>query len=119
MDMTTTINLNKEDIQDIIAQHYGISKSDVDVLCYEETYGYYEEKRLNVRANISINRILSADLNNEKCKEMSIKDEIAVARFLIGLIRKVETPMLLYQHEKDVVKKALEKLIQDNEKGES
>ena len=119
MNMTTTLNLNKEDIQDIIAQHYGVLKRDVNILCYEETYGYHEEKRLNVRADIIVNRILSADINHEGYQGMSTKEEIGTAMFLLGLIRKVETPMLMYQHEKDVVKKALKKLIQDNEKGDS
>lgn len=49
---------------------------------------------------------------------MPTKEEIETAKFVLDLLKVVETPMLMYQHEKDIVKKALEKLIQDNEKGE-
>ena len=49
---------------------------------------------------------------------MLTKEEIETAKFVLDLIRDIETPMLMYQHEKDIVKKALEKLLQDNKKGE-
>ena len=44
-----------------------------------------------------------------------IEKEIYFAKVIIGAIHHVETPMLMYQKEKDVVRKALSKYIDELE----
>ena len=44
-----------------------------------------------------------------------IEKEIYFAKVIIGVIHHVETPMLMYQEEKEVVRKALSKYIDELE----
>ena len=39
------------------------------------------------------------------------QEEIETAKFVLDLLRDIETPMLMYQHEKDIVCKALKILL--------
>lgn len=54
--MTMTIKITKEEMQEIIAKYFHVSKEQVNVMCFTDTrgYGMAEESFPNCKAEIDI-----------------------------------------------------------------